>query len=377
MKSNFILFLFAISFLLSISLYAQNSVDDENASMPMESPKKEYNKKDKKILVEIDFLKNEIKKTEDQIKISQVELIEALREQNLNKSRMEMLAQTRNNAIERYLECTEYARQIEDYDRRRIFNAKQYYEIVEHDLPAYFPESNLLQKSLLEGWVLIFGSSPLKENGLFNSITIHTTQNNLTEKQAYAIILTPVEKYSGPMVSPFNDSDPEIINLNNILKYGGLTSYLYPQNGYRRTTNPTLSFLVKKVTAINVLSLKNKEIKEAQVMAYSCDGPLNCRHKGITNILFGKPLMGLKGDYVALLVPSDDYLAYLPIANTDALKGDFYCPISEKTVNQMIALSPQNINGTIISLPDINDNRNSQRYAAFTFYGEYMLPPQK
>jgi hypothetical protein len=361
--------LVTIFFLSTSSVSAQ----DEN-----DSSIREYNKKDLKLLSEIEVLKEAIHNTEEQIKLSKVELIESLREQNLNKNRMDMLTRTRLGAIERYLECTEHARMLEDYDRRQIFNAKQYYEIVEHDLPPGTDEGSLRQKSFSQGWTLIFGTgTPLKENCLFNSVTIHTTHNNLSSKQAYAVILTPVEKYTGPLVSPYNNLDIESSNLNSILEYGGLNSYLYPQAGYRRTNNPTLSFLVKNAVSVKILSLKNQEVKEAQVMVYACDGPLNCRHKGITNIPFGKPLMGLKGDYVALLVPSDDFLAYLPIMQTIPLKGDFYCPITEKAVNTIISPSPQNAEGTIINLPPANGAPLPRRYAAFTFYGEYMIPPKK
>lgn len=387
--ANALILLTILSFFL-ISSYA---IENDGQKIPYDTwtinnldefevpPQEKLNDIDLKLIDEIKDLRIRKRKTEAEYQEAMVRLIEALREQNLNRNRLEMLNIITYTAIKRYLKATEYARFIEDFDRRRLFNGERFYEIVEHALPDYFSLANLQQKKLLPGWALILANqSPLQKNCNLKSITLHTLQGSVTELEGYVVILTPVEEVKANKENAQsgaerqNADDVELQNLDRIIENGGRSFYQNPIEGYRRIGKPYHFFLVKKTMAVRITSLGSQEIKGSRIKGFSIDGPMRCQNKGINNVIFSKPLIGFKGDYVALLVSSDDFLAYsYPPKNIKNVQTDSYYPLEKKMAEKIISVD--DMKGLVIKLPDVGNGQSNRRAAAFTCYGEYLLPP--
>lgn len=328
----------------------------------------------------------------DELYAESVKLINITREENLNAEREKASARMLAEARDRYLAYVAIAKGVEEEDRKRLNDPSRYYEVISHKWPekpkkTEEPEKQWgVQGGTRANWTLVMsGDGPLAENGLYRGVTFFsTTLPGRTEGlAAYAVVLTPVIPAANSRRADANNGDTETANLasmqgGNVLGPG---SYRYPCRGYLRAKPGTTNlYAVRASTQLNIWKSTWKNDRQS---VQSASNSYRCMSEALPysprsfSYSFSTPLAAYKGDIVAIVMPCDNYLAYTQIpkdAPDGTMKADSYYAITDSVVKAMAkGAAAAYGEGAVITLsPQMKFNGG--RRAAFTFYGDYLVP---
>ena len=314
----------------------------------------------------------------DELYAESIKLINLAREESLNAEREKASARMLAEARDRYLGYAALAKEIEREDRNRLNDPSRYYEIVTHKWPERTKEWGT-QTGSRSNWTLVMsGDGPLTDNGLYRGVTFYTTRfKGRTEGLvAYAVVLTPVIKADIVRKGQAASGDAETDNLATMLGVNGTGpgSYRYPCKGHLRTQYQYGITSLYAVRAAVQINLREEGGTAAKWVPTSCmsDGLLYSPRSFSYN--FSTPLAAFKGDIVAVMIPSDNYLAYATVskdADGASLPPDQYFAITEGTVKALAKGAAPKEEGAVITLKA--PFKKTCR-AAFAFYGDYLMP---
>jgi len=315
----------------------------------------------------------------DELYTESVRLNKIVREESLNAEREKASGRILDETRDRYLAYISLAREIEREDRNRLNDPSRYYEVVTHKWPGRTKEWEGTQPGSRSNWTLVMsGDGPLEDNGLYRGVTFYTARfKGKTEGLvAYAVVLTPVMRADGTRKPPAIE-DKELYNQLNILGVAGVNpgSYRYPCRDHFRVKYGETNLYAVRASAR--ITLRESGSMVAKSLPTRCMSDALLYYPRSFSYEFSTPLIAFKGDIVAVMIPRDNYLAYRntsQIAVGTSLPGDSYYAIAEGTVNILAKKAFPEEDGIVISLkaPFKKDRR-----AAFSFYGDYLLPDYK
>ena len=312
-----------------------------------------------------------------------VKLIDISREESLNAAREMASAQMLKEARDRYLAYVALAKDIEKYDRERLNDPSRYYEVINHKWPEQKPDKWGVQGGTRANWTLVMsGDEALAENALFRGVTLYSTKlpGKTESLVAYAVVLTPVINAANSRKAEANNGDTETANLASMLgaNNAGPGSYRYPCKGYLRASPDAKTNLLYAVRAATQLYLRQSDDKDAKKTPTRCMSEALPYSPRSFSYAFSTPLAAYKGDIVAIVMPCDNYLAYAPTTKNTAdgtMKADHYYAVTDSVVKDMAKGAAFQGEGVVITLsPKMKLPLKEGRRAAFTFYGDYLMP---
>ncbi len=329
-------------------------------------------------------LQNSIELQDATIRQELLSLTERHREERMKTQRLrleelelEALKMEYNNHLKK-------ARELEEHDRMKLNDHFRYNDIVMRKLPPVKDLSKKIQSSH-KGWTLIVDwHNPVRENcvisgGDFCFNAAYAGKNALLN--AYLVVLTPVvkDKIGVPMTGLAGYSEEAInaddltTSLNNRSLYDINRNYRVPHNGYHRVQmnadQPYGKYVISGAMRINRFGYDFPE----EVIFISV--PLRYDNNPISRFTFPTRIAAFAGDYIALLVPSDDTIAVQDAPSGDEGDSYYQCP-NFASEDNLLKLHSYRANYSIL-FELTKGNRlmySGKRRAAFSVYGDYLVP---
>ena len=323
-------------------------------------------------------LLNSIEMQEGMIRKELLTLTEKQREERLSLQRLrleELELDAMKSEFQRHLNK---AKELEEIDRQRLNDHFRYNEVI---LRRQVPVTALVKKTqpVNNGWTLVVDwNDPVRENCIISGGDF-CFNPAYAGKNAFLVVLTPVIKdQPGGAAKKLLDDDSEevnnadalTVNVNNFYTFN--RNYRVPCAGYHRVQRKPEQ--PHGLYAISGSLRMNRFGFEYQQEVNFISAPLRYVNL-VSRYSFNPMLAAFAGDYIALLVPADDAVAYQNPSTGDA--GDTYYKCSNFADGDNL-LKLQSFISNYCSIIEINaENRlgiSGKRRAAYSMYGDYLMP---